>query len=126
MTIHPAPPYAAYGRPDRSERDSACRFIESLVAAALRVDRGELTAASRGRAPAALARQTGMYLAHVTLGLSLSQVAAGFRRDRATVAHACLRIEESRDDPSFELVLAILEAALRNWRRGFLPAGAAR
>lgn len=107
------------------ERESACRFIEALVAGALGIGLGEIRDRSRGRAAAAFARQTAMYLAHVHLGLSLSQVGRSFHRDRTTVAHACARVEDSRDDPKTERVLACLEAALDRWSSGFLAEAAA-
>ena len=38
---------------------------------------------------------------------------AMFARDRTTVAHACCRIEDLRDDPSFDRSLDLLEGVLR-------------
>jgi chromosomal replication initiation ATPase DnaA len=95
------------------------------VAGALGVSVTELRADHRGRAPAAFARQTAMYLAHVHLGLSLSEVGRSFGRDRTTVAHACACVEDSRDDPKVERVLACLELALERWRVGFTALEAA-
>jgi chromosomal replication initiation ATPase DnaA len=83
----------------------------------------EIRAEQRGRAAAAFARQTAMYLAHVHFGLTLSQVGRNFGRDRTTVAHACACIEDRREDPKVESVLACLEAALDRWHRGFLALG---
>ena len=97
--------------------DMACRFVEALVGASLGVPVSELRRPSRGRAAAALARQTAMYLAHVHLGLSLQRVGTHFGRDRTTVAHACRRIEDRRDKPGFERLLIQLEAALQCWKR---------
>ena len=113
-------------RSDHDDCESACRFIEAIVAAALGISVAEIRAKSRGRAAAAFARQTAMYLAHVNLGLDLSRVGTHFGRDRTTVAHACARVEDSRDNPKFERVVACLEAALERWRRGFLGTGGAR
>jgi chromosomal replication initiation ATPase DnaA len=107
------------------EREGACRLIEGLVSAALGIGLAELRAEQRGRAAVAFARQTAMYLAHVHFGLSLSEVGRSFGRDRTTVAHACARVEDSRDDPKFERVLACLEAALDRWYQGFATAGSA-
>jgi chromosomal replication initiation ATPase DnaA len=107
------------------ERDSVCRFIETLVGSSLGVSLGEMRDAKRGRATAAFARQTAMYLAHVQLGLSLSQVGRSFGRDRTTVAHACARVEDSRDDPHFDRVVTCLESAIERWRGGFLALGGA-
>jgi chromosomal replication initiation ATPase DnaA len=109
-------------RADRASRESACRFIETLVATALGIRLAELRGRSRGRAAAAFARQTAMYLAHVHLGITLSEVGRTFGRDRTTVAHACAKIEDRRDDPKFERVLACLETALDGWQRTFLGA----
>ena len=105
--------------------DGACRFIETLVAGALGIGLAELRAENRGRASAAFARQTAMYLAHVHFGLSLSQVGRNFGRDRTTVAHACARVEDSRDDPKVERILACLEVALDRWRQSCFGAGMA-
>ena len=99
---------------------SVCRFIENLVARTLGIALAELRASQRGRAGVAFARQTAMYLAHVHFGLTLSQVGRNFGRDRTTVAHACARVEDSRDDPQFERVLACLEATLDHWHDRFL------
>lgn len=73
----------------------------------------EMLATCDRSAPVARARQLAMYLAHVALGLTQSQVAEGFRRDRRTVAHACLRIEERREVPAFDGDVTVLEAGLR-------------
>ena len=117
---------AGTARPHRGDRlacDSACRFVEALVGVALGVGLSDMRRRSRGRAPAALARQTAMYLAHVHLGLSLERVGEHFGRDRTTVAHACKRVENSRDKPNFEPVLAYLEAVLQCWRRSLAEVG---
>jgi chromosomal replication initiation ATPase DnaA len=53
-----------------------------------------------------------MYLAHVTFGLSFSEIGTLFDRDRTTVAHACRVIEDLRDDPAMDKALAILEITL--------------
>jgi chromosomal replication initiation ATPase DnaA len=115
--------YPALGSRTCDEESSLCRSIEAVVSTALRIERAELRAEERGRAPAAFARQTAMYLAHVHFGLTLSQVGRNFGRDRTTVAHACARIEDSRDDPTVDSVLSCLEFALERWRQSFLAVG---
>lgn len=100
-------------------RDSACRFIETLVSAAFQVSLVELRCKSRGRASTAYARQTAMYLAHVHFGLSLSEIGRTFGRDRTTVSHACACVEDSRDDPRLERMISCLEAALDIWGKSF-------
>ncbi len=85
--------------------------IEALVAAAFAVPLIELRAASRRRAPIAFARQSAMYLAHVVLGLTYSEIGRAFGRDRTTAAHACQIVEERRDDPRIDALLSRLEGA---------------
>ena len=101
--------------------EHACRGIEGLVSLALGISLPEMRGRTR-RAPAVFARQAAMYLAHVKLGLCLSTVGGYFGRDRTTVAYACARMEDSRDDPRLECVLGCVEAALDHWRvEGFVP-----
>ena len=100
----------------RRDGNPTCRTgdaISAAVAAAFTVPLDELRARTRRRAPVALARQSAMYLAHVALGLSLSEVGRAFGRDRTTAAHACRRIEDQRRDVRLDTTLAELEHALR-------------
>ena len=41
-----------------------------------------------------------------------------FRRDRTTVSHACVNIEDRRDSPLFDLQLDYMEKRLRERIRG--------
>jgi len=86
-----------------------CWLLEEATAAAFGVPVDELRARSRRAADIAFARQSAMYLAHVVLGLSYSAVGSLFGRDRTTAAHACLRVEDRRDDPDIDLRLDVLE-----------------
>lgn len=84
----------------------------AAAAAVVGVPAQTLAAPSRCRAPIAHARQLAVYLQHVALGASLSACARLFGRDRATVRHACARIEDMRDDPRFDRCATRLETAL--------------
>lgn len=88
------------------------RLAEAAVATMAQVSAESLRRRCRGRSPVAQARQTAMYLAHVTFGLSLTRVGICFGRDRTTVRHACALTEDRRDDPAWELGLAALEVGL--------------
>lgn len=66
----------------------------------------------RGVRDVAEARQVAMYLAHVCCRMTLTDVGLMFGRDRTTVAHACLKVEYRRDDPSFDRALDVLGWAL--------------
>jgi hypothetical protein len=93
-----------------------CDVVALATAAAFAVPVGELIATTRRTADIAFARQSAMYLAHVSFGLTYSEVARGFGRDRTTAAHACRLIEERRDDPAVEAVLGSLEHACATLR----------
>jgi chromosomal replication initiation ATPase DnaA len=88
--------------------------MEKAVAAAFDVPAAALRAPVRGPAAISFARQTAMYLAHVALELSLTEVGQVFGRDRTTVAHACRQMEERREDPRLDSLLAGLEKACRS------------
>jgi chromosomal replication initiation ATPase DnaA len=87
-------------------------IVEPAIAAAFAVSIQELRAVSRGAAPIAFARQSAMYLAHVALGLSFTDVGRTFGRDRTTAAHACRLVEARREDPWIDATLGLLEQAL--------------
>jgi chromosomal replication initiation ATPase DnaA len=88
-------------------------IISAAVAAAFTVPLRELHAATRRRAPIALARQSAMYLAHVTCGWNYAEVGRAFGRDRTTAAHACRTIEDRRNEPRLDACLADIEHVLR-------------
>jgi chromosomal replication initiation ATPase DnaA len=98
-----------------------CDLAAVATAAAFAASIAEVAAARRRSPSAALARQSAMYLAHVTFGLNFSEVGRAFGRDRTTVAHACRRVEERRDDPSIDDVLSALEDACAALRRKLEP-----
>jgi hypothetical protein len=79
------------------------------VETAFAVSRNDLCAVTRGRCGVAIARQTGMYLARVTLGMTLSGAGLLFGRDRTTASHACRLVEDLRDDPRFDALLEAME-----------------
>lgn len=88
-------------------------LLEATVAGGFDIDEEQLRLPSRGEARIALARQAAMYLAHVCCGLSKTEAGRLFHRDRTTVHHACLVIEQRRDNDSFDLALDHLERVIR-------------
>lgn len=94
-----------------------CDVVAIATAAAFAVPVGELISSTRRSPYVAFARQSAMYLAHVTFGLNYSEVARAFGRDRTTAAHACQLIEERRDDPAVDAVLGSLEDVCGTLRR---------
>lgn len=89
------------------------QILDQAVLRVFTVASADLWSGTRGRPHAAFARQVAMYLAHVACGLTLTQVGHIFSRDRTTVAHACGRVEDLRDDPAFDRSLELLEGVLR-------------
>lgn len=89
------------------------RIVTALVAAAAGLNVDMLFSPGRCTAPISGARQLAMYLAHVGLGLPQTDVAQAFNRDRSTVAHACRRIEDMRDEAAFDHHVARMESCLR-------------
>jgi chromosomal replication initiation ATPase DnaA len=112
QTLHPA------GR--QSSRRTARRLCDVAVmatAAAFALPVAAIAAPTRRDAYTAFARQCAMYLAHVTFGLSFSEIGRAFGRDRTTAAHACRLVEDRRDDPAVERVVAALEVGCASLRQ---------
>ena len=88
-------------------------LIEDIVAGVFNVDPRDMRRPTRGRARIALARQVAMYFAHVGWALSLTDVGRLFGRDRTTVSHACMVVEQRRDTPDFDMAMVLLELIIR-------------
>lgn len=113
---------AAFGQGDVEASQVAC-----LVAEAHGVTVQELFHHSRSRAPIAATRQLAMYLMHVTLGRTLTEVGEFYGRDRTTVSYACGMVEDQRDKPEFDAEVGELERKISELAPGKsarLPAGA--
>ncbi len=87
-------------------------LVQSSIGSVFRVSPNEIASGRERRANICLARNVAMYLAHVVGELSLSEVSRLFGRDRTTVAHACARVEDWRDDAVFDRALDFLELGL--------------
>jgi chromosomal replication initiation ATPase DnaA len=93
-------------------RDPCVAKIINLVAGESGVAPADLLRRNRCRAEIAAARQLAMYLVNVKLDYSMTQVGELFGRDRTTVAHACMSIEDRRDDGPFDEDVSRLEAEI--------------
>lgn len=96
----------------------ACDAVIALIAREKRIPIRLLIHPSRCRLGTARARQLAMYLSHVILGRSLTEIGDAFGRDRTTVSHACAVIEDLRDDPDFDAEVSGFERSLEAWRDG--------
>lgn len=88
-------------------------LLEVTVASGFDIEGALLRLPSRGVARIALARQTLMYLGHVACGLTKAEVGRLFGRYRTTVHHACMVVEQRRDDRQFDQALMHLERIIR-------------
>ena len=98
----------------------ACRIVRQLVLemTALAGDRPLFRRDSRRSA--CHVRQIAMYVCHVVLRLSLSDIGTAFGRDRTTVGYTCNVVEDRRDDAAFDAFVSAIERAVLSV---FGPAG---
>lgn len=110
----------ALSRRRQASSTELCDALIDLLAASFAVSGVELRAPLRGRRAVARVRQVGMYVAHTSFGMAMSEVAAGFGRDRTTVMHACHLVEDMRDDEEFDAIISsferIVHSAFTAWR----------
>ena len=99
---------------------NACRIVRqiALEMTAMSSDRPLLRRDSRRAA--CHVRQIAMYVCHVVLRLSLSEIGAAFGRDRTTVGHACNVVEDRRDNAAFDAFVSAIERVVLSV---FGPAG---
>ena len=86
-----------------------CDGLIDILSAFFNVSGRELRSHSRCERPVARVRQIGMYVAHVTLALTMSEVGRAFGRDRSTVNHACHLIEDMREEVEFDGIVQSIE-----------------
>ena len=115
--------------PLESDRFShmACKVIarmaKEVVCEAFGVPHADLIVRDRRDAKLSAARQSAVYLAHVVGQLTLNEAAACFQRDRSTISHACISVEDRRDSPVFDLQMDYMEKRLRERIRSAQDAG---
>ena len=80
-----------------------------LVAEIFGVDGRDIRKPTRCGIHVGRVRQVAMYVTHVTLQLTLTEVGMVFGRDRTTATHACHRVEDMRDDSEFDAMLDRVE-----------------
>lgn len=83
-----------------------CESVLDILSALFNVSGRELRQPGRTSTSVSRVRQIGMYVTHVTMGLSMAEVG----RDRTTVMHACHLIEDMRDDPEFDQIVRMTES----------------
>lgn len=104
--------HATFDVTSPNQQRQALSAIERAVVHVFGVAHGDIGQGTRGEQRVSLARQVAMYLAHVSCGLSLTEVGQLFGRDRTTVAHGCLKVEMRRDNTQFDHALDVLGWAI--------------
>ncbi len=80
-----------------------------IASAMFNVSGRELRSPCRSTLEVSRVRQLAMYVCHVTLGLNMTDIGAGFGRDRTTVLHGCQVVEDMRDDSEFDPIVSSFE-----------------
>ena len=93
-------------RVSRPDARAQCIRIAELIARANDIPLADLFADAERLHRIAALRHTAMYLAHVEASMTYQAIADAFGRDRTTVAYACARTEDKREDPAFDRWLA--------------------
>lgn len=83
--------------------------VIDLISAIFGVDGRDLRTPDRVGLQVGRVRQVAMYIAHVTMQLTLTEVGMVFSHDRTTATHACHRIEDLRDEPEFDALIDCVE-----------------
>lgn len=102
--------------PARPEIIAALGMTMRLVSAEFRIPMAALRAGTRSKAPVARARQIAMYLAHVALSIPPPVIGHSIGRHRSSVTHACMLVEDLREEAIFDDRIGRLEAMLEGFR----------
>ena len=101
---------------------TVCRIVRQLVAEMVLLSSGRVLHRRDARRSGCHVRQIAMYLCHVVLRISLSDIGLAFGRDRTTVGHACNVVEDRRDNAAFDEFVTTAERIVLSV---FGPAGLA-
>ena len=88
---------------------TACRIVRQMTAELVLLLGDRILLRRDRRRFACHVRQIAMYVCHVALQISLSDIGEAFGRDRTTVGHACHVVEDRRDDPAFDEFVSTVE-----------------
>ena len=86
-----------------------CRMVRQLTAEMVLLVGERIPLRRDRRRTSCHVRQISMYVCHVVLQISMTEIGQSFGRDRTTVSHACNVVEDRRDDPAFDAFVAAVE-----------------
>ncbi len=98
--------------PDPTPLKINSEVVGAVVSSIFKISKDQIFSPERGKASVAFARQTAMYLTHITCGHSYTDIGCFFGRDRTTVSHACQLIEDKREDPDIDWSLDLMEHSI--------------
>lgn len=107
-----AVPLVADARPTYPASLSArivCRIVSQITAETISLLSDRVIVRNERRRPSCHVRQISMYVCHVALRMSFSDIGSAFGRDRTTVGHACHVVEDRRDDAAFDEFVSAIE-----------------
>lgn len=88
---------------------TTCRIVRQMTAEMVMLVGDRVQLRRDRRRTNCHVRQIAMYICHVALRISLSDIGQSFGRDRTTVSHACGVVEDRRDDPAFDDFVSAVE-----------------
>ncbi|WP_105423642.1 helix-turn-helix domain-containing protein [Neorhizobium sp. T25_27] len=88
---------------------SACRIVRQMVSELVQLFGDRVMLRRDRRRLSCHVRQIAMYVCHVALQISMSDIGEAFGRDRTTVGHACHVVEDRRDDLAFDEFVSAVE-----------------
>jgi hypothetical protein len=114
-TTHPVladPPSVPTIRPSSLPMPVACRIVRHLTTEMVMLIGDRVPLRRDMRHDLCHTRQIAMYLCHVVLQISQSDIALAFGRNRSTVSHACHIVEDRRDEQAFDDFISAVERML--------------
>ena len=114
--ISDAPPaFQGYAPPSSTlPIDAVCRIAQELTTEMVMLVGGRLLARRDRRRTLCHVRQIAMYVCHVALQIPHDDIAGAFGRNRSTVGHACMTVEERREDAAFDDFVSAVERAVKS------------
>ncbi|MBE8220271.1 MAG: hypothetical protein HAW65_03070 [Alphaproteobacteria bacterium] len=113
-------------KPSDVQHISVVRLTLGLVSNIYNAEAAYILGASRGRKKLSTSRHVLHYLAHICFGVNYTALAAYTNRDRTSIAHACERVEDMRDNPQMDKALYFAEYALVSMAQHINPLLAAQ
>lgn len=87
-------------------------LVIELASTFLSVSASNLKGRTRGTAQICQVRQICMYLLHTSLSIPYPDIGRMFCRDRTTISHACMIVEDLRDNEEIDESISRLESIL--------------